>query len=104
MGIAEDVHSPVRLTEKMVRFFYRIVETKEHRAHLSVVGVEFVLNERIAVVRAAIFVVVVVKPIVLQSDFGGNCAPKCGQLIWLYVCVERDCKDSEFFHSLVRLD
>ena len=58
------VQRPFGLTEKMMGFFYRFVETEQHRTHLSVIGIEFVLNQGVAVVKTTVCVVVVVKPLV----------------------------------------
>jgi hypothetical protein len=53
-------------------------------------GLQFVLNEGVALVIAAVFVVVVVKPLVLQANFTGNGAAKFGKIPGVKMGVEGD--------------
>lgn len=73
-----DAQRPVGLAKEMVGFFNALVEAKQHGPHFALEWVELVLDEGVALVVAAVFVVVVVKPLVFQPNFVGNGAAKFG--------------------------
>lgn len=93
-----DAQAPVGLGEEMLGFFDAVVEEEEHGAHLLFAGVNFVLDERVTLVKVVVFVVVIVEPVVFQPYFFGNGAAKLGELPGLYGGVESDGKDSEMLH------
>lgn len=76
IAVLAQFERPVGLTEKVVGFFDPLVEAKQQRAKAAVVRRGFVLDQRIAVVEAAGFVVVIVEPFVFQADFPGHGAAK----------------------------
>ena len=82
----------------MVGFFDALVEAKQHGAETAVVRTHFVLYEVVAVVEAAGFVVVVVKPFVLEADFPGHSAAEARQFPGVERGVEGDGKRPEFIH------
>lgn len=89
---------PVGLAEQVVGFFDALVEAEQHGPEAAVVGAHLILYKGVAVVEAAGFVVVVVKPVVLEADFGGDGAPESGQFPGLERRVESDGEGSELVH------
>ena len=88
----------------MVGFFDALVEAKQHGAETAVVRTHFVLYEVVAVVEAAGFVVVVVKPFVLEADFPGHGAAEARQFPGIQRRIKGYGKGSELLHwSWVRL-
>jgi len=93
-----DAQSPVGLTEKTVRFFHALVEAEHHGSVDTVMRVQLVLYQGIALVVAAGFIVVVVEPLVFQAYFSGDGTAEARQFPGVEVGVEGDAKDSELTH------
>ncbi len=96
--LCADAQVPVGLTEKVVGLLYALLEAEQHGAHLVAYAVGFVLDERVALVVAAMLVVVVVVPLVLKAHLAGYRAPEGGQFPGRHMGIERNGKDSEERH------
>ena len=100
MVLAADAQRPVGLTEIAVCFFHACLHAQEHGAQLFLVAVYFVLNQGVALVKAAVFIVVVVEPLVFQAHFFGDGTAKLRQLPGKQVGIEGHGQHSEFGHGL----
>ncbi len=96
-----DAQAPVGLSEEAVGFFHAVLQAQEHGAHVAAPGIEFVLYQGIALVVAAGFVVVVVKPLVFETYFLGHRAAKPGKFPGLQFGIESDRKESKGVRHLV---
>lgn len=76
VGAVADAQAPVGLTEEVVRLLDAVVEAEQHGAHLASVRIYFILYERVAVVVATMFIVVVVEPLVFETHLAGYGTPE----------------------------
>ncbi len=81
---------PIRHAEKMTGLLHASIYAKHHGAHFPALGVDLVLDKRIAIVEAPGFVVVVVEPLVLQSHLVGDGAAELPDLPRGDVGIEGD--------------
>lgn len=94
-----DAQGPVRLAEEVMGFLDALVEAEQHGAHLAVAGVEFVLDQGVALVVSARVVVVVVVPVVFEAHLVGHGPAEARQFPGIDPGVKRDGQCSESVHG-----
>jgi hypothetical protein len=83
-----NAQSPVGLTEEVVGFLHTLFQTKEHGAVDSFLGIQFVLDQGVSLVVAAVFIVVVVEPLMFQAYLTGNSRSKPREVPRVEVGIE----------------
>lgn len=86
---------PVGLCKKVVYGFYAFATAEQHGQHAAVLRMEFVLDEWIALVIAAIFIVVVVEEVVLEASLAGDGAAEGAQFPGAKRGIKLDRQESE---------